>query len=65
MRNIASLSSHELRRPVASMLGLINIMDRENPNNPENKQIMDYLHIVSTEIDDVIRLIVDHTFTGK
>ena len=65
MRNIASLSSHELRRPVASMLGLINIMDRENPNNPENKQIIDYLQIVSTEIDDVIRLIVDHTFTGK
>jgi hypothetical protein len=47
------------------MLGLINIMDRENPNNPENKQIIDYLQIVSTEIDDVIRLIVDHTFTGK
>jgi PAS domain S-box-containing protein len=65
MRNIASLSSHELRRPVASMLGLINIIDRENPNNPENKQIIDYLQIVSTEIDDVIRLIVDHTFTGK
>ncbi|MBB6129306.1 PAS domain-containing protein [Mucilaginibacter lappiensis] len=65
MRNIASLSSHELRRPVASMLGLINIMDRENPNNPENKQIIDYLQIVSTEIDDVIRLIVDHTFTGN
>lgn len=64
MFNIASLSSHELRRPVASMLGLMNIIDKENPENPDNRQIMDYLYTVSTEIDDVIRLIVDHTFTG-
>ncbi|MDB5003450.1 MAG: domain S-box protein [Mucilaginibacter sp.] len=63
LRNIASLSSHELRRPVASMLGLIDIIDKENLQNPENRQIIDYLHIVSTEIDEVIRLIVDHTFT--
>jgi PAS domain S-box-containing protein len=65
IRNMASLSSHELRRPVASMLGLINIMDRENPHNPENKQIMDYLQIVSTEIDEVIRTIVNSAFTGN
>ena len=64
LNNIASLSSHELRRPVASMLGLINIIDREDPHNPENQKIIDYLHIVSTEIDNTIRLIVDHTFTG-
>ena len=64
LRNIASFSSHELRRPVASMLGLLNIIDRENLSNPENKAIIDYLHIVSTEIDDAIHLIVDHTFTG-
>jgi PAS domain S-box-containing protein len=64
LRNIASLSSHELRRPVASMLGLINIIDRENLQNPENRLIIDYMHAVTTEIDQVIRLIVDHTFTG-
>ncbi|MEN0056839.1 MAG: PAS domain S-box protein [Mucilaginibacter sp.] len=63
--DMASFSSHELRRPVASMLGLINIMDMENPHNPENKQIMDYLQIVSTEIDEVIRTIVDSAFTGN
>ncbi|MDN3550725.1 PAS domain S-box protein [Mucilaginibacter aquaedulcis] len=65
INDMASLSSHELRRPVASMLGLINIMDKENLHNPENKQIMDYLQIVSTEIDEVIRTIVDNAFTGN
>ena len=64
LRNIAALSSHELRRPVASLLGLINLIDMENLQNPDNKQIFKYLQVVSTEIDDVIRLIVDHTFTG-
>jgi PAS domain S-box-containing protein len=62
LKNIASLSSHELRRPVASMLGLMNIMDRENFSNPENEQIIEHLFTVSKEIDEVIRLIVNKTF---
>ncbi|QEC76873.1 PAS domain S-box protein [Mucilaginibacter ginsenosidivorax] len=64
LRNIASLSSHEIRRPVASMMGLISIMDKENFFNPENEQIIQHLFTVSAEIDDVIRLIVDSTFTS-
>jgi PAS domain S-box-containing protein len=62
LRNIASLSSHELRRPVASMLGLISVMDRQDFFNPENEQIIEHLFSVSKEIDDAIRLIVDSTF---
>ena len=62
LRNIASVTSHELRRPVASMLGLINIMDRENFFNPDNKEIIEHLLIVGNEIDQVIRLIVDKSF---
>ena len=62
LKNIASLSSHELRRPVASMMGLLNILDRDNFSNPENEQIIEHLFTVSQEIDDVIRLIVNKTF---
>ena len=64
LRYIASLTSHELRRPVASMLGLINIMDRVNFYNPDNKEIIEHLLTVGNEIDEVIRLIVDKTFMG-
>jgi PAS domain S-box-containing protein len=64
LRNIASLTSHEIRRPVASMMGLISIMDKENFFNPENEQIIQHLFTVSAEIDDVIRLIVDSAFTS-
>ncbi len=62
LRHIASVTSHELRRPVASMLGLINIMDRENFFNPDNEEIIAHLHTVGNEIDEVIRLIVDKSF---
>ena len=62
LKNIASLSSHELRRPVASMMGLLNILDTANFSNPENKQIMEHLYTVTQEIDEVIRLIVNKTF---
>jgi PAS domain S-box-containing protein len=62
LRHIASLTSHELRRPVASMLGLIAIMDRVNFFNPDNKEIIEHLLTVGNEIDEVIRLIVDKTF---
>ena len=64
LRHIASLTSHELRRPVASMLGLINIMDRSNFFNPDNREIIEHLLTVGNEIDEVIRLIVDKTFIG-
>jgi len=62
LRHIASVTSHELRRPVASMLGLISIMDRENFFNPDNKDVIEHLLVVGNEIDEVIRLIIDKTF---
>jgi PAS domain S-box-containing protein len=62
LRHIASLTSHELRRPVASLLGLINLMDKHNFFNPDNKEVIEHLLTVGNEIDDVIRLIVDKTF---
>ncbi|GAC1311913.1 MAG: hypothetical protein NVSMB24_32400 [Mucilaginibacter sp.] len=64
LRHIASISSHELRRPIASLLGLINIMDRENFQNPENKEIIEHLLTVGKEIDGTIRDIIDKTFPG-
>lgn len=64
LKHIATLSSHELRRPVASMLGLVNVLDRNNFCNPANEEIIDHLFTVANEIDTVIRQIVDKTFIG-
>lgn len=65
LRKIASLSSHELRRPVATLMGLISILDTENMSNPENIQIITHIDDISKELDEVIRLIVNNTFLGE
>lgn len=64
LRKIASLSSHELRRPVTTIMGLTYIFDSKNPNNPSNLEIMNHLRTATMELDNVIRQIVDKTFTA-
>ena len=62
LKNIASLSSHELRRPVATLMGLVDIMDKENMDNPQNREVLSHIDVVSKELDEVIRLIVNKAF---
>ena len=62
LQEIASISSHNIRRPVATILGLSNLFDRENLENPINRDIMDHLESASIELDEVIHIIVEKTF---
>jgi len=61
LQDIASISSHNIRRPVATILGLTNLFDRKNPDNPLNKEVMDHLETSAMELDDVIHIIVEKT----
>src|SRR6185503_4976103 len=61
LQDIAAISSHEIRRPVATILGLVNLFDRKNLDNPMNKEIMDHLNITAQELDGVIHTIVEKT----
>jgi PAS domain S-box-containing protein len=61
LQEIASISSHEIRRPVATILGLVNLFDRTNFNNPMNKEIVGHLDITAQELDSVIHAIVEKT----
>jgi PAS domain S-box-containing protein len=65
LQEIASISSHELRRPVATILGLVNLFDRHNPDNPLNKEIISHLDITARELDEVIHTIVEKTIYLK
>lgn len=62
LREIAHLSSHETRKPLASILGLVTLFDKENLNNPLNKEIVQYLEITAHELDTVIHNIVKKTW---
>ena len=62
LREIAHISSHETRKPLASILGLVNLFDKENLGNPLNKEIIQYLDVTATELDTVIHNIVKKTW---
>ncbi len=65
LRDIASLSSHELRGPVAAIIGLVGLLETADITNPEKQPIIDHLKLTSKKLDDVIHHIVDRTFTLK
>jgi YesN/AraC family two-component response regulator len=61
LMEIAFLQSHQVRRPVATILGLINLFNANGPGNPQNAEIVEKLVIASKELDSVIKDIVQKT----
>ncbi len=61
LTKIAQISSHDLRRPVTSILGLISLFNRESIVDENNIVILDYLDKATKELDEVIHSIVAKT----
>ena len=61
LQDIAAISSHHIRRPVATIMGLVNLFDKKNTANPLNKDIIEHLETTALELDDVIHVIVEKT----
>jgi signal transduction histidine kinase len=62
LKDIAYIQSHEIRRPVANIMGLLNIFNYDDLHDPFNKEVMDKLHISITQLDEMIHQIVDKTY---
>ncbi|AHM60104.1 PAS sensor protein [Flammeovirgaceae bacterium 311] len=62
LREIAHLQSHNVRRPVASILGLINLFDKRDPTNEVNGVVIEKLDVVCKELDLTIHEIVEKTY---
>ena len=56
---IAALESHKVRRPVANILGLVQLFNEKDFNDKENKLIIDNIKIATEELDSVIVEIVE------
>ena len=54
LNDIAWSQSHETRQPLATLLGLINILDKASLTN-ENKEIIGMLEQTANKLEDVIR----------
>ncbi len=61
LKEIAKIQSHEIRRPVANIIGLTDLMDFQQKTIEENEQILQYLRMSALELDQMISRIVDKT----
>ena len=57
LREISQINSHEMRRPVASILGIVTLFDVADLNNEYNKELIELLKTTAEELDDVIHVI--------
>jgi len=53
---------HDIRGPVATILGLVNILDKSELSE-KNKEIVGYLEIASNNLDKIITKVVSHIDT--
>ena len=58
---VAFLQSHQIRRPVADILGLISVFNLANPSDPENIEVLTRLQTTAVDLDNIIRDIVKKT----
>lgn len=58
---IAFLQSHQVRAPVAHILGLISLFKKDNLSDPINKDIIKMLETSAIELDQVIHKITERT----
>lgn len=61
LMEIAQINAHQIRRPVATILGLIPLFNNENIENDANKELLKHLETATQELDQVIWRMIDKT----
>jgi PAS domain S-box-containing protein len=61
LSQIASMQSHQVRAPIASIMGLINLFNFDDLENPLNSEILLKLKDASVNFDKIIREIIVST----
>ncbi|WP_298737392.1 PAS domain S-box protein [uncultured Chitinophaga sp.] len=59
LTEVAFISSHRLRMPVASLLGLFAQMDKENLANPDNRPFLEYMEKLVNDLDVMLHEMAD------
>ena len=61
LKDIAWIQSHQVRGPVATILGLVELFNIENPYDPINAALFRNVKVAAVDLDGVIRKIIAHT----
>ncbi|MBV8391532.1 MAG: PAS domain S-box protein [Mucilaginibacter sp.] len=60
LTEIALINSHEIRKPVATILGLVQLFKDVKNQNPD-RQLLEHLESATKQLDDVIKRIINKT----
>lgn len=63
LREIVSLASHEIRGPVASLMGLVDLFNYENFSDPFNAEVVRNVKVPVQQLDSVIHMIVEKSYS--
>ena len=61
MSDIARLQSHDIRAPVARIMGLSKLFNRKSPADPINAELIDHINAAMHELDEAVRKVVGKT----
>lgn len=58
LREIAFIASHKIRGPLATIMGLEQLYNRDNPADTENAQLIEGIRKMCTDMDEMIHRVV-------
>ncbi|WP_207533603.1 PAS domain S-box protein [Desertivirga arenae] len=59
---LISIVSHEIRGPIASIMGLTNIFNDKDYNDPFNAEVIKLVQSLTTELDTLLFTLIDKTY---
>lgn len=65
LKQIAWIQSHELRAPVANILGLVPLFNKKNLADPVNLKVLSFMEDATIRLDEIVRRIIEQTITVK
>jgi PAS domain S-box-containing protein len=65
LKEIARINSHELRKPVASILGLMQLMNEEMVKDELNATVLGHLKTLTVELDEIIKRVIINTYDDR
>jgi tetratricopeptide (TPR) repeat protein len=61
LTDIAILQSHQMRGPVARILGLAKMFNKNDPSDPVNKELIGHITTATKELDELVKKVVSKT----
>ncbi len=67
LTDFAHIQSHDIRGPVSTLLGLVKVFNFDDPNDPDNKEVIEGIAIVTERLDKIVTDVVsqENKFSTK